>query len=185
MNNREQAVNKIYIPYVEKHLGNKPLQNILVTGGRNDAHKVELERHYELNYENMFFYELIDHRIENDETIKDNILYPEIPIESVNLIFADIGGGNECNTFIWEADKEQGVKKILDSGFINNKLGKLVFVYFDGMLDIDCFLDKEYDGYKSEDFFSTDVYWYDDYQDSTYSQRLDGVVFSTEDSKYV
>ena len=178
MKDRQTEVNKVYIPYVEEHLDNKPLQNILVTGGRNDAHNVELDRHLNFTYENMFFYELMDHRIENDETIKDNILYPEIPIESVNLIFADIGGGNECNTFIWEADKEQGVKKILDSGFINNKLGKLVFVYFDGMLDIDCFLDKEYDGYKSEDFFSREIEWYDEWNDANYSQRLEGVVFS-------
>jgi hypothetical protein len=120
---------------------------------------------------------LIDDQIHHDDVIKDNILYPEIPIESINLIYADVGGGNECNTIIWGADKEQGVKKILDSGFINNKLGILVFLYFDGV-GIEPFLDKEYDGYKSEDFFSREIEWYDEYQDATHSQRLDGVVFS-------
>jgi hypothetical protein len=53
------------------------------------------------------------------------------------------------------------------------------------MLDIPCFLDKQYGEYISEDFFSTEVKWYDDYQDSVHSQRLDGVVFSTKYSKYV
>jgi hypothetical protein len=183
MKDRQTEVNKVYIPYVEKHLGKNPLQNILVTGGRNDAYNVELDRHSNFTYENMFFYELIDNKIENimykwDKTIKDNILNPEVPIQSVNLIFADVGGGNECNTIIWGADKEQGVKKILDSGFINNHYDKLVFVYFDGMLDIDCFLDKEYDGYKSEDFFSREIEWYDEWNDANYSQRLEGVVFS-------
>ena len=178
MKDRQTEINKVYIPYVEKHLDKNHLQNILTCGGSNGAVNAELDRHKNFIYENIFHYELVDDQIHYDEVIKDNILYPEIPIESVNLIFADIGGGQECNTFIWDVDKEQGVKKILDNGFINNNLGKLVFVYFDGMLDIDCFLDKEYDGYKSEDFFSREIEWYDEYQDAKYSQRLDGVVFS-------
>ena len=177
MRNRYDAVNKVYHPYVRKSLGNNALQNILTCGGSKGAVNVELNRHKEFTYDNIFHYELIDDQIHHDDVIKDNILYPEIPIQSVNLIYADVGGGNECTTIIWGADKEQGVKKILDSGFINNKLGILVFLYFDGV-GIEPFLDKEYDGYKSEDFFSREIEWYDEYQDATHSQRLDGVVFS-------
>ena len=178
MKNRLDAVNEVYFPYVKKHLGENPLQNILTCGGSEGAVGAELDRHRDFIYENIFHYELMDNQIHYDEVIKDNILCPESPIQSVNLIFADVGGGNECNTIIWGADKEQGVKKILDSGFINNHYDKLVFVYFDGMLDIDCFLDKEYDGYKSEDFFSREIEWYDEWNDANYSQRLEGVVFS-------
>jgi len=43
---------------------------------------------------------------------------------------------------------------------------------------IEPFLDKEYDGYKSEDFFSREIEWYDEWNDANYSQRLEGVVFS-------
>ena len=32
MKNRTEAYNSIYLPYIEKHLGGKVLQNILVTG---------------------------------------------------------------------------------------------------------------------------------------------------------
>ena len=157
MKDRQTEVNKVYLPYVEKHLGKKPLQNILVTGGTWNSYHVEVKRHSQIEYKTMFSYELIDEYSENSDSITENILYPDNPIESVNLILADIGGGHEVNTFIWNNDTEEGVKKILDSAFIDNHLNKLVFVYFDGMLDLDCFLDKEYDGYKSEDFFSTEI----------------------------
>ena len=80
------AVNEVYLPYVKKHLGNNSLQNILTCGGSEGAVNVELERHSELNYENIFHYEFIDEEIHYDEVIKDNILCPESPIQSVNLI---------------------------------------------------------------------------------------------------
>ncbi len=70
---------------------------------------------------------------------------------------------------------KDGIEKILEGGFVNNKLGILVFLYFDG-IGIEPFLDKQY-GYKSEDFFSKDIDWYDEHNNATYSQRLDGVVF--------
>ena len=177
MRNRYDAVNKVYHPYVRKYLGNNALQNILTCGGSKGAVNVELNRHKEFTYDNIFHYELIDDQIHHDDVIKDNILYPEIPIESVNLIYADVGGDNTCYKKIMEDDIEEGVIKILDNGFINNNLGILVFLYFDGV-GIEPFLDKEYDGYKSEDFFSREIEWYDEYQDATHSQRLDGVVFS-------
>jgi len=185
MKNRQIETNKIYIPYVEKHLGTSLLQNILVTGGEWSSYACETRRHSAFRYENMVSYELIDKRSEHQQVIMDNILNPIHPYPSVNLIFADIGGGHECNTHIWDSDIIEGVQKILENGFIDNRLGKIVFMYFDGMLNIPCFLDKQYGEYISEDFFSTEVQWYDEYHDSVYSQRLDGVVFSTKYSKYV
>jgi len=76
-----------------------------------------------------------------------------------------------------EDDIEEGVIKILDNGFINNNLGILVFLYFDGT-GIEPFLDKQYGNYNSKDFFSQDVTWYDEYNEATFTQRLDGVVFN-------
>jgi len=185
MKNRFDAVNEFYYPYVEKHLGTSLLQNILVTGGEWNSYASETRRHSVFRYKNMVFYELTDKRSEHQQVIVDNILNPIRPYPSVNLIFADIGGGHECNTKILDSNITKGVQKILDSGFIDNRLGKIVFVYFDGMLNIPCFLDKQYGEYISEDFFSTEVEWYDKYNDSVYGQRLDGVVFSTKYSKYV
>ena len=176
MKDRFEAVNHRYIPYVKKHLGDNPLQNILTCGGSEGAVNVELERHNDFIYENIFHYELIETQIHYDEVIKDNILCPEIPIESVNLIYADVGGGDDCYKIMMEDDIENGVLKILENGFIDNKLKLLIFLYFDG-IGIEPFLDKQYGDYKSKDFFSKDVTWYDKYNKGTHSQRLDGVVF--------
>ena len=173
---RYESVNDIYFPYVKKHLGDNSLQNILTCGGSIGAVGVELERHCELNYENIFHYEIVDNQIHYDEVIKDNILCPEIPIESVNLIYADVGGGNECYEKMMEDETKNGIIKILESGFMNNKLEILVFLYFDG-IGIEPFLDKQYGDYKSKDFFSKDITWYDIHNKGTHSQRLDGVVF--------
>tara|TARA_R100000030_G_scaffold36837_2_gene27540 strand:+ start:619 stop:1152 length:534 start_codon:yes stop_codon:yes gene_type:complete len=173
---RYESVNEIYLSYVKKHLGDNPLQNILTCGGSEGAVNVELERHNDFTYENIFHYELIETQIHYDEVIKDNILCPEIPIESVNLIYADVGGGDDCYKIMMEGDIENGVFKILENGFIDNKLKLLIFLYFDG-IGIEPFLDKQYGDYKSKDFFSKDVTWYDKYNKGTHSQRLDGVVF--------
>ena len=178
MKNRFDAVNEVYLPYVKKHLGDNPIQNILTCGGSKGAVGSEFDRHKNFIYENIFHYELVEDQIHYDEVIKDNILCPEVPIESVNLIYADVGGGNECNDRMMKDDIEEGVIKIFDNGFINNNLGILVFLYFDGIgARIEPFLDKQYGEYKSKDFFSTEIKWYDEYQDATHSQRLDGVVF--------
>jgi len=172
--NRYDAVNEIYLPYVKKHLDGNPLQNILTCGGSEGAVNVELDRHRDFTYENIFHYEFIDEEIHYDEVIKDNILCPESPIQSVNLIYADIGGGNKCYEKIMKNDIEEGVIKILDNGFINNNLGILVFLYFDG-IGIEPFLDKQYGEYKSKDFFSSNIVWDDGY--GIGDQRLDGITF--------
>ena len=175
MKNRFDAVNEVYLPYVKKHLGNNSLQNILTCGGTMGAVNVELERHKEFTYENIFHYELFDNNIDYDEVIKDNILCPEVPIESINLIYADVGGGTECFDLTTEKSINQGVTKIISSGLQKNNLGILVFLYFDG-LGIEPFLDDDF-GFKSKDFFSKNIEWYDKYNNNTNSQRLDGVVF--------
>ena len=104
--------------------------------------------------------------------IKDNILCPELPIQSVNLIYADVGGsGVNIDGRVYGC-----ILNILDNGFIDNELGILVFLFFDG-IGVEPFLDKQYGDYKSKDFFSQDVTWYDEYNKATFTQRLDGVVF--------
>ena len=152
MKNRFDAVNEFYYPYVKKHLGDNPLQNILTCGGSEGAVNVEFDRHRDFIYENIFHYELMDNQIHYDEVIKDNILCPESPIQSVNLLYADVGGGDEIYEKMMKDGIEEGVIKILDNGFINNNLGILVFLYFDG-IGIEPFLDKQYGEYKSKDFF--------------------------------
>ena len=171
--NRFDAVNEVYLPYVKKHLRNNSLQNILTCGGSEGAVNTELERHKEFTYENIFHYELVDDQIHYDEVIKDNILCPELPIQSVNLIYADVGG-SAVNIDEWEYGC---ILNILDNGFINNEFGILVFLYFDGV-GSEVFLNKTYNKHKSEDFFSQDVTWYDEYNKATFTQRLDGVVFN-------
>jgi len=177
MKSRFDAVNEVYFPYVKKHLGDNSLQNILTCGGSVGAVNVELNRHEDFIYENIFHYELIDNQIDYDEVIKDNILCPESPIQSVNLIYADVGGSHECLVKMQENDIEIGVSQLLNSGFINNKLGILIFLYFDGVGN-EPFLDKQYGEYKSKDFFSSNIVWDDGY--GIGDQRLDGVVFRND-----
>ena len=174
MENRFDAVNEFYYPYVKKHLGDNPLQNILTCGGSKGALNVELERHNDFTYENIFDYELTEDDIHYDEIIKDNILCPDSPIQSVNLIYADVGGTAHIYEKIMGDGIKEGMIKILDRGFIDNKLGILVFLFFDG-IGVESFLDKQYGEYKSKDFFSKMVEFDDGYGYSKH--RLDGVVF--------
>ncbi len=195
MKNRFYAVDMFYYPYVQKHLGDKSLQNIVTTGGSFGAIHCEIKRHDELTYENIFHYELMDNQIldfedqrqfggkiggnvksKSGQIIKDNILCPDDPIQSVNLIYADVGGNGELYDIMMEGGIENGVNKILEAGFVNNKLGILVFLYFDG-IGIEPFLDKQYGSYKSKDFFSSNIVWDDGQPNCSGTQRLDGVVF--------
>ena len=77
MKNRTDAYNSIYLPYVEKLLGGKVLQNILVTGADGGGIGNEVQRHKNLNYQHMFHYEnKLDydaHKIDNKE-IEDFII---------------------------------------------------------------------------------------------------------------
>ena len=188
MQNRFYAVDMFYYPYVQKHLGDNPLQNILVTGGMSSVGWYpEIVRHKFLTYDSLFHFEIgeIDkdqprtfhdpeyHSLNNlaqaGQIINEDIFWPTNPIESVNLIYADPRPTKNPT--------KDGIEKILEGGFVNNKLGILVFLYFDG-IGIEPFLDKQYGEYKSKDFFSQDVTWYDEYNEATFTQRLDGVVFS-------
>ena len=177
MKSRFDAVNEIYLLYVKKHLGDNPIQNILTCGGSKGAVGSELDRHKNFIYENIFHYEILEEYIDYDEVIKENILYPDAPIQSVNLIYADVGGSHECVVKIKENNISEGIIKLLDSGFVNNNLGILVFLFFNG-IGIEPFLDKQYGGYKSKDFFSSNIVWDDGY--GIGDQRLDGVVFKND-----
>ena len=176
MKDRFDAVNEVYYPYVKKHLGNNPLQNILTCGGSQGAINVELDRHKFLTYDNLFHFEVEEVNKDipvsfHDQIINEDIFWPTNPIESVNLIYADPSPTKNPTT--------DGIEKILEAGFVNNNLGILVFLFFDG-IGVEPFLNKEYGEYNSRDFFSKNVTWYDKYNKGTYSQRLDGVVFKND-----
>ena len=167
--NRFDSVNKFYLPYVEKYLGGKPLQNILVSGGNKGGVNAEIHRHKHLDYDKMFHYEVVEESIEYDEVIKDDILCPEVPIESVNLIYADVGGTNV------EKPNKFNVEEIVGKGLQNNKLKTLVFLFFNG-INQEPFLNNNFN-IKSKDFFSKNISWYDKWNKDNFTQRLDGIVF--------
>jgi len=207
MKNRTEAYNSIYLPYTEKYLGDKVLQNILVTGAHGGGVEVEVERHENLNYEHMFHYEnkpdYKSHKIDDKEiedftkhsVIQDNIFSPKEPIESVNLIFFD---GQ------WFSDNEEGyiprnliknitngILRVLDSGFKNNKLGIIVVVYADSIgfdwwkeedsekyegVDLPFYLLKQkYGNYKTRDYFYKKCPF--DSDGHIHGTSLSGVVF--------
>ena len=59
MKDRYEAVTEIYCSYVRKHLGDNPLQNILVTGGMGSVGWYpEIARHKFLTYDNLFHFEV-------------------------------------------------------------------------------------------------------------------------------
>ena len=57
--NRFESVNRVYLPYVEKYLGGKPLQNILVCGGNIGSVETELKRHTQFDYDKMFHFMVV------------------------------------------------------------------------------------------------------------------------------
>jgi len=147
------AYNDIYLPYIEKFLGGKVLQNVLVTGATGGSIENEVQRHKNLNYEHMFHYEvrpdtdleyldLHDNQLKHS-VIQDNIFSPKEPIESVNLIFFEAHWSSENDggfNYVTAADEKpkvivdgvmSGILRVLESGFKNNKLGIIVVVYVD------------------------------------------------------
>ena len=180
--NRFNAVNEVYHPYVEKYLGSKLIQNVLVTGGSFGAVKAEIKRHKNLNYENIFHFESVKSEIDYNKVeepggnrfknykqiFKGDIFSPDTYVQSVNLIYADVSPEGS-------QPKKDEIIKILYNGFIDNELGILVFLFFDGIA-IGSFLDKQYGEYKSKDFFSKIIEWDDGY--GVGKQRLDGIVFN-------
>ena len=167
--NRFESVNQVYLPYVEKYLGGKPLQNILVCGGNIGSVEIELKRHKDFNYDKMFHFEIVEESIDYEEVIKDDILCPKVPIESVNLIYADVGGTSVEKTTKFK------VKEVVEKGLQNNKLKTLVFLFFNG-INQEPFLNDNFN-VKSKDFFSENIHWYDKWNNEYYTQRLDGIVF--------
>ena len=192
MKNRTDAYNSIYLPYIEKHLGDKVLQNILVTGAHGGGMGNEVQRHKNLNYEYMFHYELnpdtfleyldLDNNQLKHSVIQDNIFSPKEPIESVNLIFFDgqwfTENGEDWTPRNLVKDITSGILKVLDSGFKNNKLGIIVVVYADdvgfdwwqkdsiGTYDgVDLpfnLLKQKYGNYKTRDYFHEPFSFEDD-----------------------
>ena len=53
MKNRTEIYDDFYKPFVTKHLGDKKLQNILVTGVNGGSIENEVQRHKNLNYEHI------------------------------------------------------------------------------------------------------------------------------------
>ena len=187
MKNRFDAVNKVYIPYLQKYLGSKLIQNHLVTGGSFGAVKSVIKRHKNLNYENIFHFESVESEIDYNkveenaimhpdgnrfknykQVFKGDIFSPDTYVQSVNLIYADVSPDGS-------QPKKDEIIKILYNGFIDNELGILVFLFFDGIA-IGPLLDKQYGEYKSKDFFSKIIEWDDGF--GVGKQRLDGVVFN-------
>ncbi len=166
---RFKSVNQVYLPYVEKYLGGKPLQNILVCGGNIGSVETELQRHEGFDYDKIFHFEVVEESIDYDEVIKDDILCPEVPIESVNLIYADVGGTSV------EKTSKFNVEEIVRKGLQNNKLKTLVFLFFNG-INQEPFLNDNFN-IKSKDFFSENISWYDKWNKDNFTQRLDGIVF--------
>ena len=207
MKNRFDSYKKIYQPFVENHLGNKSLQNIIVTGNVD----VEFKRHNFLNYEKLISYD--NHYVnyqygetDNTSIVMDNVFSPKNPTESVNLIFFD-------GQWFGENDEEQqpknlvknltnGIKKVLEGAFKNNKLGIVVVVYSDCMgiddwvedsnldirkktnapldtyegIEIPFYLLKQnYGNYKIKDFFHKKISFTN--QDKVTETSLSGVVF--------
>lgn len=167
MKNRTDAYNSIYLPYVEKLLGGKVLQNILVTGVNGGSIKSELKRHENLNYEHMFHFEtMLNYESElstlpKNSIIQDNIFSPRSPIESVNLIFFD---GQWFDDFIENQQPKNlvknltsGVRRVIDNGFKNNKLGTMVILYSD-CIGIDNWVEDSDVDYRASVGASLDTY---------------------------
>tara|TARA_R110000824_G_scaffold211635_1_gene397542 strand:+ start:179 stop:796 length:618 start_codon:yes stop_codon:yes gene_type:complete len=202
MKNRTEIYEDFYKPFVTKHLGDKKLQNIIVTGNVD----AEFERHNFLNYEKLISYDIHYDDYEygeadNNFIIMDNVFSPKNPTESVNLIFFD-------GQWFSENDEEQqpknlvknltsGIKRVLEGAFKNNKLGVVVVVYSD-CIGIDNWVEdsldpqnynqfyegieipfhllkQNYGNYRVEDFFHKSFSFLN--QDSICETSLSGAVF--------
>ena len=168
MKNRTEIYDDFYKPFVTKHLGDKKLQNILVTGVNGGSIDNEVQRHKNLNYEHIFHFEIMidsesgrisERELENlpkSSIIQDNIFSPRSPIESVNLIFFD-------GQWFSENDEElqpknlvknltSGIKRVLEGAFKNNKLCVVVVVYSD-CIGIDSWTEDSLDPQNYNQFY--------------------------------
>ena len=145
------------------------LYKTFVCGGNIGSVETELKRHRKFDYDKMFHFEVVEESIDYEKVIKDDILCPKVPIESVNLIYADVGGTSVEKTTKFK------VEEVVRKGLQNNKLKTLVFLFFNG-INQEPFLNDNFN-IKSKDFFSENIHWYDKWNNEYYTQRLDGIVF--------
>ena len=115
----------------------------------------------------MFHFEVVEESIDYEKVIKDDILCPKVPIESVNLILDVVEKCRKTTKF--------KVEEVVRKGLQNNKLKTLVFLFFNG-INQEPFLNDNFN-VKSKDFFSENIHWYDKWNNEYYTQRLDGIVF--------
>ena len=97
--NRFESVNRVYLPYVEKYLGGKPLQNILVCGGNIGSVETELKRHRKFDYDKMFHFEVVEESIDYEKVISHKY---NITLQFNTIVVNDETGEEEYGEIIEE-----------------------------------------------------------------------------------